>query len=150
MKKQKYIRLKNELIPVSEEIFRLYRRAARKARYFKEDLKSEKYNIDLEKEKVHITSAREDSLDRLMENGQEFPDSSIAVEDKACYLVLKESLYKSLAQLTDAERQLIQELYFKGKSERQLAEEIDVPFMTLHNRKQQILLKLLKSMKKNP
>ena len=148
MKKQKYIRLKNELIPVSEEIFSLYRRAARKARYFKEDLKSERYSIDLEKEKIHITSAREDSLDRLMENGQEFPDSSIAVEDDACYLVLRESLYKSLAQLTNAERQLIQELYFKGKSERQLAEEIDVPFMTLHNRKQQILLKLLKSMKK--
>ena len=45
-----------------------------------------------------------------MENGQEFPDSSVSVEDEACYLVLREALYKSLAQLTDAERQLIQDL----------------------------------------
>lgn len=104
--------------------------------------------MDAENESVMYIPAREDSLDRLMDDkDQQFSDESISVEDEACYSMLRDALYRALDQLNDAERELIQALYFEKKTERQFSDETGVPYMTIHNRKVRILAKLKKLLK---
>lgn len=55
-----------------------------------------------------------------------------------------EKLHIALDALTVEERLLIHELFFNGKSERILAEELGVPRMTLSDRKHRILKKMRK------
>lgn len=44
-----------------------------------------------------------------------------------------EKILRSLNMLSADEQNLITELYFEGKSERQLSVEIGIHYMTLHN-----------------
>lgn len=67
--------------------------------------------------------SREDSLDRLTEIGKDFADSNSDFQDS---LVLKIMLDESLAKLSDEERYLITQLFYFGRTERSLAEELGI------------------------
>lgn len=82
---QKYILIHGKQISVSDEVCELYHKTARKARYFAKELKYRKIRVDAKNESVLYVPAREDSLDRLMDdNGEQFSDKSVHVEDEAC------------------------------------------------------------------
>lgn len=51
-------------------------------------------------------------------------------------------IYEIVRELPYEERKIIQEIYFNDKSERELADELNIPKSTLHNKKKRILKKI--------
>ena len=51
-------------------------------------------------------------------------------------------IYEIVRELPYEERRIIQEVYFNDKSERELADELNIPKSTLHNKKKRILRKI--------
>ena len=71
----------------------------------------------------------------LIMSGRELEDRLIAEE-------LRSELHRALSHLTKDERDLINDLYFLGKSERSTARERGIHYMTLRQRKLRIIKKL--------
>ena len=65
------------------------------------------------------------------------------VEDK----LLLEMLLKALETLTEDEMFLIDEIYFRGKSEREVSDKLKIPKTNVHRLKEKILKKLKKKIK---
>lgn len=133
---------------LSDDIFELLVKSDRKMEYQQYDLKVERYRIDYDKGTVTYIPSREDSFDRLLEDNRQFAADAEGVEDTAVKAVMIEKMLVGLQQLTPEEQELITELFFKGKSEHQLSDEMGIPRMTLHDRKARILGKLKKLMEK--
>ncbi len=133
--------LKGTLVEVSDEIYTYLKISDRKIKYFEQDLKVERYIIDSEKEKVTIIPSREDSLDRMMALGADFPSKSSDFRAKLTNKILVE---QALAKLSDNERYVIVQLFYLCRTERNLAKEFGIPQRTLHDYKQRILCKLHK------
>ncbi|MBR0600073.1 sigma-70 family RNA polymerase sigma factor [Sinanaerobacter chloroacetimidivorans] len=133
---------------VKEEIYDVLERSDRKIKYSKYDLKTERCSIDYEKGTVTYIPSREDSFERLLEGNRQFAAESESVEDTAVKTVMIEKMLDCIKQLTSKEQELITELFFMDKSERQLSLETGIPYMTIHDRKVKILGKLKKLMKK--
>jgi RNA polymerase sigma factor (sigma-70 family) len=133
---------------LSDEIIEVLIKSDRKMEYQQYDLKVERYRIDQAKGTITYIPSREDSLDRLLEEKRQFAADAEDVEDTAVKAVMIEKMLACLKQLTPEEQELITELFFKGKSERQLSAETGTHPMTIHNRKVRILGKLKKFMEK--
>lgn len=145
MSKSYIIRINGNPIEVSSEVYDTYIKSERKARYFSEDLKREKIIVNQEEETVAFIPSREDSYDRLKnENNVQFADQSKSVEDKTLDNIMIEKLFKSLAVLNCDERNLIDAIYYQGKSEREVSAETGIPQKTINYRKRKILDKLKK------
>ena len=124
-----YIRKNGQKVPVSEEVYRTYKRPAW-----------------AEAKRRAARAERERSLDALMDEGLEFPDEQALVADIVEDKLLLDMLLEALAELTEDERGLIDALFYEEKSERQIAAETGVPRKTLAYRKTKILDKLKKMM----
>ena len=133
---------------LSDDIFELLVKSDRKMEYQQYDLKVERYRIDYDKGTVTYIPSREDSFDRLLEENRQFAADVEGVEDTAVKSIMIKKMLDGFKQLAPEEQELISELFFKGKSERQLSQETRTPLMTLHNRKVRILGKLKKLMEK--
>lgn len=129
---------------LNEEIIEVLEKSDRKMEYQQYDLKAERYRINYTKQTVAHAPSREDSFERLLEENRQFADEGEKVEDAAVKAVMLEKMWTCLDLLTQEEQNLITELYFKDKSERQLSKETGIPHMTIHNRKIKILGKLKK------
>jgi DNA-directed RNA polymerase specialized sigma24 family protein len=110
--------------------------------YQQYDLKVERYQVDYEKKTVIFHPSREDSYERLLEENHQFSAETEAVEDAAVKTVMTEKMLKCLILLDSKEKTLIQELFFKDKSEYQLSRETGIPRKTLHDRKVKVLTRL--------
>lgn len=131
---------------LSDAIIKVLEQSDRKMEYQQYDLKAERYRFDISRRTVTYLPSREDSYDRLMEEKRQFADESESVEDAAVKAVMIERMLECLKLLTSGEQRLITELFFKGKSEYQMAEESGIPRMTIHDRKAKILRKLKRLM----
>ena len=132
-KKEYRIKVQGQLVPVSEEVYVTYHRMKRRETYLEER--------DMANGVFYYSSM--DTTETTGEDG--IPDlSSPRVEDLVVDKLIAEKLHKCLAQLTSAEQELIFTLFFQNKSEHQMAEEIGIPRMTIHNRKKRILARLKK------
>lgn len=129
MRDEWVIWIKGEKVYVSEEVFRAYMRAAWR------------------EEKNRETRMRKEcSYEFMCENdfdGQADAYSK-SIEDIIADKLLSDKLYAALNQLNTNERYLIESLYFDGKSERELADILSIPYQTVHSRKIAILKKLKK------
>lgn len=129
------IKIGNKLVTVSEEIYREYYRYDRRERYLKE--RSNKNEL---------------SYDALQDLGypveEKMAQPGEVISDTVITRMMIEKMLSSLKILNDYEQMIIKELYFNGKSERQLAEFLHVPRSTLQSRKNQILDKLKKNIEK--
>lgn len=67
-----------------------------------------------------------------------------SIEDKLIKAEMLAKLTEAIEKLSKQERLLIYELFFKGKSERQLARQLGVYQYAVHKRKLRILEKLKK------
>ena len=142
MSKSYIIRVNGKPIEVSSEVYDTY---MKNERNFSEDLKREKIIVNQEEETVAFIPSREDSYDRLKnENNVQFADQSKSVEDKILDNIMIEKLLKSLAVLNYDERNLIDAIYYQGKSEREVSAETGIPQKTINYRKRKILDKLKK------
>lgn len=133
---------------LSNDIIEMLVKSDRKMEYQQYDLKVERYRIDYNKETITYISSREDSFDRLLEENRQFAADVEGVEDTAVKAVMIEKMLNCLKLLTPEEQELIAELFFQGKSERQLSAKTGIPYMTIHDRKARILGKLKKIMEK--
>lgn len=108
------------------------------------------YYIAYEQERYARKRAREleRSLERFSEDGinieYQYAISQPSLEDQFLHEQMMEKMAAALDTLSESERILIDELFFNGKSERQLAVQIGIPRMTLCSRKKKILGKLKK------
>ena len=144
----KELRIKFENGEISREVYDFLLQSNRKMRYYSYDIKAERVVKD--GEKTIVLPAREDSFERLTELGHEFRTEE-NTEDAVAKQLLQEQLRLVLAELTAEERRLIHEIFFskdgKGKTEREVAESLGIPYMTVHDRKVKVLDKLKKLMK---
>lgn len=134
---EKYIiRVQGELVEVTEEVYRAYHGL-------------ERHTLTLDEKDERNGKTLYSSLDTAETLGEEMiPDlDAVSVEDAAIALIFHEQLRRALALLAPAERKLIDEIYFKGLSERQVSKQSGVPYMTVHNRKVRILKKLSRLMR---
>jgi DNA-directed RNA polymerase specialized sigma24 family protein len=121
-------------IPVTEEVYKAYYQQKEREVYL--DKLSAQYNLSFEEceEKGVQVEYLIASVDDSLENT----------------IITKEMIAKILdcLNLLDShERQLIEDLFYSGKSERILSAETGIPPMTIHDRKCRILKKLKKLMK---
>ncbi|MBR0598573.1 sigma-70 family RNA polymerase sigma factor [Sinanaerobacter chloroacetimidivorans] len=133
---------------LSKEIVDFLLQSDRKIRYQQYDLKVGKCQFDYVKGTVTYLPSREDSYERLIEENKQFADEAESVEDVVAKAVMIEKMLYCIKLLDLEDQELIAELFFKGKSERELSAETGIPNMTLHDRKVKILGKLKKLMEK--
>jgi len=136
-KKKFYIRVGNQVEQVTEEVYREYFKMDRRERYLEErDLVHGRFLYS------QLDNVYEDVL------GEEMIVDSLA-EDLCDVIVSKimiEKLKECLSLLSDEDRNLIIQLFYEEKSQRQLSVESGVPVMTISDRKNRVLKKIKKSM----
>jgi hypothetical protein len=106
---------------LSDEIIEVLEKSDRKMEYQQYDLKIERYRIDSLTGIVTYLPSREDSYERLLEENRQFAADAEGVEDAAVKAVMIEKMLAYLKRLTPKEQELITELFFRSKSERQIS-----------------------------
>ena len=145
MKERKfYLHIEGRRIRVSEEVYREYYKGERKERYFMKDLKAERITIDPQTGEVTVIPGWEDSYERLLERHKQFASYGRMEEQTVRSLLLEQALGK----LTEKECELIEELYFLEKTERQVSEALHIAKTTLRRRHREALNKLREFLEK--
>ena len=131
--KKYYINVPGALVEVSEGVYFAYYQEKRRGRTLRE--KDERNG-----------AVSYDGLDTPELTGQEMiPDrDAVSVEDAAIASILCDKLHRCLSLLDEPDRQLIQDLYFEGLSERKYAKRVAIPQQTISDRKRRILARLKK------
>lgn len=131
-------------VEVSKEIHDFLVKSDRQMKYADQDRKQERITIDSENERVSVKPSMEDSLDRLMELGVEFPDRR---EDLYESVIRKGMLEQAMSKLDDEERYLIAQLFYFDRTERDIALELNQTQQNINKMKRKILCKLYKMLK---
>ena len=127
------------------EILVVLKKSDRKMEYMEVDLKTERPLHDQAAGTTTFLPSREDSLDRLIDEGQtQFTTDELAPEEILLHNEEIHLLRAALAKLSPADAKLICALFYEGLSERQFSQQTGIPFMTIHNRK----VRILKTLKK--
>ena len=145
-----YIKIAGEKIPVTEKIYRVYKRS----------LWAENKRLEREKRchNVNGSLCTNDcrscdksqtgiilSLDRFMEEGFDIPDTVDAAEFVANKLLL-EQLVAALDDLDPEERSLIDALFLNNRTGRDYAIEIGISHQAVEKRRKKVVRKLRHTM----
>lgn len=137
-----YLFVNGRPVRVEEQVYVDSQKFHRKERRFYE-LKHGKLVYDQDGNVIGFIPPKELSLDQLIEKGYQFEEPSAQpMDDNLMKEDLLELLNEALLSLTDEEWALVQELYYLGKTEREVGECLSIPKSTIHYRKEAILLKL--------
>jgi RNA polymerase sigma factor (sigma-70 family) len=146
--KQYRVNINGALVDVTEEQYLAYYRSQRRMRYFERDIKTETAIRDKDGNVTGYAPSKEDSLDRLLERGDDFADEAESAEDSLVKTALLEKLSEVLGELPAAERELIDALFFSnsgdGMTEREYAKISGIPRKTIAYRREKVLGKLKK------
>ena len=142
--KQYILNINGTPVEVSYDVYEAYYQGARKQRYFEHDLKEGRTRKDPNTGLTIMIPSREDSYERLAESNKQFVSAKDQVEDLAMQFVMLEKLNEALLLLSKEERELIQEVFFYEKTERQCAELFGLSQKGINKRKIKILEKLRK------
>ncbi len=143
-----YIKVGGRKIAVSEEVYLEYRRSIDREKYFMKDLKQGRVIVDQENMTVTYIPGREVSYESLLEADWDFPSADRPAEDVLIRAQLMEKLEEALHILSDEEMELIQELFYLERTEREAAKLFHVSQNTVHYRKNKVLEKLKGALKK--
>lgn len=134
-RKDYYIRVQNELVSVTKEVYSANNSAKRQIR------------TQRDRDKRHGLMSIQ-ALDTETTSGEEIISDPLAdsVEDQVIAAMMSAKLHTCLNLLLPEERELIRAIFFEGKSERKLSQEISIPQRTINDRKRRILRKLKKLM----
>ena len=132
----------------SDEIIEILKKSERRMQYQEFDLKKEYTMIDQETQTVWTIPSQEDSYERLLELSVSFAVDQPSTEDIAIQNILLEQLEYALHLLAPDEMDLIEQLYFREYSEREVAKNYEVSQNTIHRRKRHILRKLKREIEK--
>jgi len=135
--KQFVIKIRGKLIPVSQEVYLGYYRAARHEKYLEE--KDTRHSV------LHFSQL--DTEELIGEDA--IPDlDAEPIEDIALRRVLIGKLRECIDLLTDLERELVEMLFFSnggaGMTERDYTNISGIPQKTINDRKLKIFAKLRK------
>ena len=145
MSEKKYTVVCNETkVEVTEAVYKLYVTDSENEERQYRWSKVSRIEIDTENEKVIFVPSREDSIDRLSELGFEFEDTSFSIDALDTAITVEQAL----DQLTFDERYIIESLFYNGRSERDLANELGVTQFKIHYDKMKILSKMNKLLRK--
>ena len=139
-----YLYIEGQPVKVSEEVYREYKHAEEKERYFMKRLKKGKFVVDPEKQTVEYVPSREASYEHLLEADWDFPAPDEPVDGAVIKAQTLETLDRALQSLTDEERELIHEIFYLEKSEREISAVYNLTQAAIHKRKKKILEKLKK------
>jgi RNA polymerase sigma factor (sigma-70 family) len=140
---KKFIKIGKEQVPVSEEIYKEFYRMDRRERYMEKDVKIGRMVVDPEAETVEYIPSKEDSINRLMDQGIDFEADQMIEDilcDKATLLILQEAM----TALDEEEQELIQAIYYKNLTVREVAMEENVSHVAVVKRHKKVLDKLKK------
>lgn len=143
---QKYITVKGQKTPVTPELYKEYYKMKRRERYLESDVKLGRIDVDMEKEEVSFVPSKEDSIQRLMDIGQDFnTEDSVEgiIEHKAMLLILQEAM----EVLNEQEKQLIDYLFYQELTTREAGKKINASHVTVLKRRNAIIKKLKKFFK---
>lgn len=125
-----FIKLGNQEIMVTREVYKEYCRGQRKERYFREgDIRNHTFSYDA----LDTDDMRGEAL---------FADKEGGVEQQVEEHMMGEALAKALKELDDEETELIERLYVYEQSLRQVAAQKKLAVSTLHYRHKKILQKI--------
>lgn len=144
-----YLTIDGRRVRVSEEVYKEYRRAEDKERYFMRTLKKGRVTVNLDTQEVEFRHSREQSYEQLLEEDWQFAASEDSVETAAVKRALVEELNTALHSLSDEEMALVEELFFLERTEREAARLFGVSQNTIHYRKGRVLEKLREMMEKD-
>ena len=130
----------------NKEVLDVLKVTERKMQYQEYDLKTEKFIVDSENNKVTVIPSREDSYERLLDIGVQFEEKAPGVEEQMLGRMEAEQLHKVLSFLSADEQYLIQEIYFHERTERDFAKELGYSQNAVNKRKKRILDKLRRLM----
>lgn len=123
--------VKRQRVEVSEAVYRAYHKEREAERY-----------------QNKLIRQNELSLERFYEDGVNIDYLIVRIQpdilDKLIHQEQLEAMWIALQSLPEDERSIIDELFFNDKSERKLAAELDIPRMTLSDKKNRILKNLKK------
>ena len=131
-------------VEVTKEVYRLYNTAPESEERLRRKWNVSRIEVDLEHEKITFVQSRVDSIDRLTELGFEFEDTSFTIEALDTAVTVEQAL----DQLSFDERYIIESLFYNGRSERELANELGVTQNKIHYDKMKVLSKLYKLLRK--
>ncbi|WP_373264863.1 sigma factor-like helix-turn-helix DNA-binding protein [Hungatella hathewayi] len=125
------IRIKDQLVPVEEEVYYAYYRAKR-------------YEKNLEEKDARNRKVLFSNLDTEMMNGEEMiPDMETrSVEAFVIETLMMERMRKSLELLGEEEKEIVRVLFYENMSEREAAAEWGISQPAVHKRKNRVLTQL--------
>ena len=141
---KKEIKVGKIVVPETDEVYKEYYKMKRRERYLEEDIKVGSSIVDPETGAViGYKPSKEDSIQRLMDKGQDFTDEKSLediVVDKAMLLILREAM----KELDRQELELIQYLYAEQMTVREAAKKMGSSHVTVMNKRDKLLDKLRK------
>lgn len=132
-----------EAIPVTEEVYKAYYKGKRREKYMQNDVKVGRIDVDIENQKVTFVDSKEDSIERLSEQGVRFQDEQ-SVEDIACDNAMLLLLDKAKGILDEEELKLINAVYDQQLTYRQVGEKLNISHVAVQKRHNKVLDKLRK------
>ena len=152
MKREHYfIYINGTPVSVTKEQYLAYHQGARRMRYFEQDIKTERPIRNKSGEIIGYSLSKEDSLERLSENGDDLSDEDDSVEGLVTGYLTAKALHTALGKLPPEDFKLIQALFFsnsgKGMTEREYADTSGIAQKTINDRKRKILVHLKKSLR---
>ncbi len=139
-----YIEIDDQKIPVTEAVYRAYKRPAWKEKKTKQRQRAKGTGGP---DCTKAVGAAPLSIDRMLDDGLDLPESGSSLEDTVIMNILIKELWKALAQLAPKDRQIL-ELFGDGLSDRKISAEIDMPQTTVSYRRK-VLLKTLREQLKD-
>ena len=134
-------------VTITPSVKRVLTGSDRKMKYFERDLKTDRRRENKQTGEVKITPAREDSLDRLVEdNNQQYALTEMSPEDALVERDDVERLHRALRQLEPEEWELVRARFFDGETERQYAKRLGISQRAVNKRWHKIRLKIKKFM----
>ena len=138
-KEKRYLYIDGQKVPVSEQIYKTYWEYTEKERHFMGKPKQETFVYDQEAQVATLFPAREDSYERLLEADQQFVADEAPVEEQVVTSIWMKDLMRDLSK---EEREIIRQLYFLDKSEREVCAALHLARTTFQRRKMALLEKL--------
>ena len=130
-------------VEITPEILAVLRASDRQMRRFEEELKAEGFESDNKKQTARFIPSREDSYERLVQDENcQFSDPTADVEDAVLRRETMRHLHRALAQLEEAELELIQAYYYQELTERECAAAAGIKQSSFHKRHVAVLCKL--------
>lgn len=141
--KERFIKIGRALVPVSEEVYKAYYQMARHERYMENDIKVGCITVNSEDEVISFIPSKEDSVDRLLEAGVDFSDET-KFEDIICDKTILSILQEAMEELKSEEQELIESIYYKELTMRDVAKWKNVSHVAIVKRHKKILDRLRK------